>query len=712
MHEGADVRSAGPDLSADDPPGAPGAIVVVNYGSSDLIRANLTESAVTASGCRVVLVDNFSTAQERAAAGALCDERGWHLVASERNEGFGAGVNRGVEAAIERGASVFIALNPDAVAAGDVVAALVADVSADPSRLAAPLIVTPSGRIEFRGSQVSVRTGRIRTGWKHGDDDPEWKNWLSGACLAFSRRVFETLGGMSEDYFLYWEDVDFSRRAAVAGFVLDVRRDLQVVHDEGGTQGQRRGRGKSPLYYFYNTRNRLLFAARLFPGARTSFLASTPAESYRIWLRGGRRQAFAQPGGILAAVRGTLAGVRATLRRPRAEVASPNLRRSVLVTHPSPDLYGSDRVLLESVAGLVESGRRVVVALPADGPLVPELVRHGAEVRTCGTPVLRKSALSPRGFVALAGEAARALPRARRLVRELAPDMVLVNTITTPVWLLVARGGGRTVVCHVHEAERSARPLVRKGLYAPLFLAHKLVVNSHFALGVIADTWPALAARSEIVANGVPGPPAPSAPRASLSDEMRILFIGRLSPRKGPQVAIEALTLLRREGIPAHLSLLGAIFPGYEWFEQQLRMQVAEAGLTDHVTFLGFHPNIWRHIADSDVVCVPSTVDEPFGNTAVEAMLAQRPLVVSATSGLLEAADGYATAWRVPPEDPERLAEALADVADHWTDVVGQVADDRELALSRHAPKVYRRALVDTLVAGRANNRPARSNSS
>ena len=45
--------------------------------------------------------------------------------------------------------------------------------------------------------------------------------------------------------------------------------------------------------------------------------------------------------------------------------------RSVLIANPSPDVYGSDLQMLESLAALREAGYRVVVALPEDGALVP-----------------------------------------------------------------------------------------------------------------------------------------------------------------------------------------------------------------------------------------------------------------------------------------------------------------------------------------------------
>ena len=65
------------------------------------------------------------------------------------------------------------------------------------------------------------------------------------------------------------------------------------------------------------------------------------------------------------------------------------------------------------------------------------------------------------------------------------------------------------------------------------------------------------------------------------------------------------------------------------------------------MTFSGFTDDVWAHLAAADLVLVPSQGDEPFGNTAVEAMLAARPVVVSSSSGLDEAVAGYGSAQRV-----------------------------------------------------------------
>ena len=679
-------------------------VIVVNYGSHDLIASNLPSETTETADALVVIVDNFHSDAEREATRQLCKTRNWVLVPST-NRGFGAGVNLGVATAIDHGCDVLLALNPDAHVTADVLTALADHCRAEPMSLVSPTIVDTGGRTVFRGNFVNLDNGQIRGGWS-ATDDPPWRRWLTGACLAFHRDAFAAAGGMSEDYFLYWEDVDFSLRASDAGVRLVVRDDLVAVHDEGGTQG-RNSDAKSPLYYFYNTRNRLLFARdHAAPGQVRRWVLDTPRQSAKIWLRGGRRQALTQPSGLVAAVRGSVAGLLPRGSSDQAKpAASPNTAHptastgetqpTVLLAHPSPDLYGSDRVLLESVSAFTATGRRVVVALPAEGPLWDAIRDRGGEVVGCPTPVLRKSFLTPTGLVRLAAQAAQSVPPGLALIRELRPDFVLVNTVTIPLWVAIAKLGRTPVTVHVHEAEKSQAHSVRQILYLPCLLADRMVVNSRFSLDVLTDTWPALAGRSTIVYNGVPGPADPVAPPRAELDEVRLLFLGRLSPRKGPHVAVDALAKLVDAGVNARLSLLGAVFDGYEWFEDQLRASVADHGLVDRVDFLGFDPAIWEHLAASDIVLVPSTVDEPFGNTAVEAILAKRPLVVSATSGLKEAAAGYGNARFVEPEDADAIVTAVRDLVDNWPQVCAQVDADRQLALDRHAPEVYQRALVE-----------------
>ena len=683
-------------------------VVVVSYGSTELLRRNLAAAHLPGETVRVIVVDNFSSAHNRAAVEALGAACGWTVVAMPDNRGFGAACNAGVAAARALGCTTFLFLNPDAVISSAVVSELRAHSLREPMALISPQLVSSAGEVVFRVARTDLRDGRVR---RRPDDQGARSNdpgdWLCGACVVVHDELLTRIGGFDEGYFLYWEDVDLGYRAVAAGGVVVLREDLVAVHDEGGTHDDgRRGRAKSALYYRYNCRNRLAFAARHLPRRRLlRWMAGTPAASWEILLRGGRRQLLRSPGLLWAAMAGALSGLALALP---ALVTGPRRREhrpSVLVVHPGAELYGSDRVLLESVRALAERCA-VVVALPGPGPLRAELESRGARVVPCPMPVLRKAALRPRGAARLVRDGVRGLVPAVRLLRRYGSGGVYVSTVTIPSWVVLARLAGRRVVCHVHEAERSAGRLLRRGTALAPALAHQVLVNSRYSLDVLTDIAPRLTDRSTVLYNGVPGPPAVVPARAELTGRVRLLFVGRLSPRKGPQVAVATLRELVARGVDVRLGLLGSVFPGYEWFEAELRAEVAASGLGDRVEFLGFQRDIWPHLAAADVVLVPSVVDEPFGNTAVEAVLAARPLVVSATSGLREAAAGYRSAESVPPGRPEAWADAVQRVLADWATFRLAARADAATARDRHAPERYRSRLAEIVVGPAAAGGP------
>lgn len=367
-------------------------------------------------------------------------------------------------------------------------------------------------------------------------------------------------------------------------------------------------------------------------------------------------------------------------------------RRTALLVHPGAEMFGSDRMLLESAIGLVEAGARVVVALPSRGILDVELREVGAEVVIIPMLVLRKVLLTPRGLPRLFRDAFRGLGAAWRLISRVRPDVVYVSTIIIPQWPLIARLRRMRTVSHVHEAEASGNRLVNRILYSPHLASQRILVNSRFSLETLRSALPVLAQRSSVVYNGVASPSQPSSPRGSTDGVLRVLYIGRLSPRKGPDLVIEAASHLNSAGKTVEVTLLGAVFDGYEWFERDLREQAATAGVS--VDFAGFHTDVWPFLSDADVLVVPSRVDEPFGNTAVEGILALRPVVASDSSGLREAAGGYDTARLVAAGDAAAIASALEDIEASWSDMVSTVAESRAEALRRHAPDVYRSSIT------------------
>lgn len=367
---------------------------------------------------------------------------------------------------------------------------------------------------------------------------------------------------------------------------------------------------------------------------------------------------------------------------------------AVLLAHPGAELYGADRVMLETVDALVERGAAVTVTIPDDGPLVAEIERRGARVVRCRTPVLRKRYLKGVGPLLLAAAALRSVVPSIRLLRSLRPQALYVSTITIPFWLALGWAARVPVVCHVHEAEASASRFVRVLLACPLLFARRILVNSRFSTDVVAGAIPRLGRRCRVVYNGVAGPPEVVPPRETLDGGVRLLYVGRLSERKGVIDAVEAVSHLRTGGLPASLDLVGAVFPGYEWVEDQLRERVATLGLEDKVDLRGFDPDIWGHLARADVLLVPSRIDEPFGNTAVEGALAGRPVIATRSGGLIEAVEGLAASRTVRVGDPGAIARAVQDVVEEWKRVRSDAIADADRARTRFSPATYREAVA------------------
>lgn len=382
---------------------------------------------------------------------------------------------------------------------------------------------------------------------------------------------------------------------------------------------------------------------------------------------------------------------------------SPAKRRTILFAHPSPDLYGSDRMLLESVAALVDRGWDAVVTLPADGPLAAHLVHAGARVLHCPTPVLRKSLLSPRGLPRLAAATVAGAVRGAQMLRAVDPAVVYVNTVTVPLWPVLGRLAGAGVLVHVHEAEQGLPRPLRVALAAPLLAASVVVVNSRATAEVVAGSIDRLRSRLRLVYNGVagPDPDGVTPPATTAPDPLRIVFVGRLSPRKGVEVAVRAVAALRGRGRTATLDLVGAVFPGYEWFDQHLHELVRSLDLDGAVRFPGFASPVWPAYAAADVAVVPSLATEPFGNVSVEAQLAQRPVVVARTQGLVETVRDGVTGVVVEAGDPAALAAALDRLAADWPAATALARAGRADALDRFAPDRYRAAVAD-LVDGLA----------
>ncbi|KJL40819.1 glycosyltransferase [Microbacterium trichothecenolyticum] len=112
----------------------------------------------------------------------------------------------------------------------------------------------------------------------------------------------------------------------------------------------------------------------------------------------------------------------------------------------------------------------------------------------------------------------------------------------------------------------------------------------------------------------------------------RLVFLGRLAPWKGPDLAVRAVAALIAQGHSVTLTVAGGPLFGEEAFDDSLRALAEELGVSKSVEFLGHVAEVRPLLDRHDVLLHCSTVPEPFGQVIVQAMAAGL-VVVAADSG-------------------------------------------------------------------------------
>lgn len=190
-------------------------------------------------------------------------------------------------------------------------------------------------------------------------------------------------------------------------------------------------------------------------------------------------------------------------------------------------------------------------------------------------------------------------------------------------------------------------------------------------------------------------------------DAPLVVMAGQSIPRKGHALLLEAVASMaaRHPRMRAWLVCAqhdAASRAHTEW----LRSRALALGCGQSVHITDGIDRLAPLLYAADVVVVPS-LREPFGRLAVEAMLAERPVVASAVDGLTEIVDDGATGMLVPPGDPARLAAALDDVLGHRALWRERARDARRRALqsfsitrtAREVRSIYQRVLQEGPVA-------------
>ncbi|HAA13860.1 MAG TPA: hypothetical protein DCE41_20085 [Cytophagales bacterium] len=237
-------------------------IVSVNWNQEQLTREMLDSlSHVTYPNLEVILVDNGSTKGD--ASRLKAEFPHIRFLRLEENTGFAGGNNAGFRMA--NGKYVLL-LNNDTLVDPHFLQPMVNTLECDPwVGVVSPKIyfVDHQNTVQYAGtSEIHPITSRgQKYGYRQRDGEQYAKSGVTGlangACMLVRKRIIDTLGGLPEIYFLYYEEHDFTVQLQRHGYVAYYQADASIWHRGSSSTG----RGSTLKAYFYH-RNRLLFVRR------------------------------------------------------------------------------------------------------------------------------------------------------------------------------------------------------------------------------------------------------------------------------------------------------------------------------------------------------------------------------------------------------------------------------------------------------------------
>lgn len=263
--------------------------VILNWRSAEMTlrAAEAALRALDGIDGALVIVDNNSGDGSFEVMSAVVAARGWdkgaqavRVLQSGRNGGFGAGNNFGIRAGLLDGSKpdfVYI-LNSDAFPEPAAIQALLQHLQQHPATgFAGSFIYGDDGaphRTAFRFPsaagefEAQIRFGpvsRLLADSIVARPIPQATgrvDWLAGASLMMRQAVLDQIGLFDETFFLYFEETDLCRRAALAGWPTDYVLESRVMHIGSASTGMRDWRRipqfwlDSRLHYFVKNHGR------------------------------------------------------------------------------------------------------------------------------------------------------------------------------------------------------------------------------------------------------------------------------------------------------------------------------------------------------------------------------------------------------------------------------------------------------------------------
>ena len=238
-------------------------IILINYKNyKDTLECLKSLNKVDYQNLSIIVVDNDSKDGSYEILKKNADAR-VEIVESGYNGGFAYGNNFGIKMALENGSDYVLLLNNDTIVDKDFLAPLLqaADNEEKVGIVSSRIMFYPDvDKVWYAGGKVDWRNLRaIHYGLKEKISEEYLKNrdvdFASGCCMLIPKKIFEEVGMLPEEYFMYYEDMDYCIQVADKGFKIKYVPESVIYHCVSSSSG---GDG-SPFTIEWQARARRIF---------------------------------------------------------------------------------------------------------------------------------------------------------------------------------------------------------------------------------------------------------------------------------------------------------------------------------------------------------------------------------------------------------------------------------------------------------------------
>jgi glycosyltransferase involved in cell wall biosynthesis len=337
-------------------------------------------------------------------------------------------------------------------------------------------------------------------------------------------------------------------------------------------------------------------------------------------------------------------------------------KSSIAVFHPSAELYGADRILVNALKAIPSKINKKIY-LFRDGPLT-DLIEAEVEnvevIIKTNMPVIYRKIFTPFGIVKFVYQWINFLFFLRKENKENNFSSGYVNTLSCSFVLpLLAMLRIKRFV-HVHEIIDSPKVIGALTAWIAQLFSNKIVCVSNAVLLGLRRYVKHIDAKGVVIHNGIS---AIEVNQKKKSDTINFYLFGRIKPEKGQWFLIEALATIAKEKLKnTKFILMGGVVDGQESVLTELEELIREYGLSNNIEIRDFAPNIADAMSDADVCLIPSLMKDPFPTTVLEAMSAAKPVITTNHGGAKEAVLDQETGFLVNPNNTEELAYSIVDL--------------------------------------------------